>query len=54
MGIPNCTGLEKRWGIRFCIDLNQNTQKDAQPLPRIDETLDALDGACYFSTLDLI
>ena len=22
-------------------------------MPRIDETLDALDGACYFSTLDL-
>ena len=47
---------KKDGGIRFCIDfrkLNQNTQKDAQPLPRIDETLDALDGACYFSTLDL-
>ena len=47
---------KKDGGVRFCIDfrkLNQNTQKDAQPLPRIDETLDALDGACYFSTLDL-
>ena len=47
---------KKDGGIRFCIDfckLNQYTQKDAQPLPRIDETLDALDGACYFSTLDL-
>ena len=56
MGIPNCTGSEKDGGVRFCIDfrkLNQNTQKDAQPLPRIDETLDALDGTCYFSTLDL-
>ena len=44
MGIPNCTGSEKRWGCQICIDfrkLNQNTQKDA---PRIDETVDALDG----------
>ena len=44
-------------GVTFCIidfrNLNQNTLKDAQPLPRIDETLDALDGASYFSTLDL-
>ena len=33
--------------------LNDCTRKDAQPLPRIDESLDALGGACYFSTLDL-
>ena len=47
---------KKDGGVRFCIDfrkLNQYTQKDAQPLPRIDETLDALDVACYFSTLDI-
>ncbi|KRX79010.1 Retrovirus-related Pol polyprotein from transposon 17.6 [Trichinella sp. T6] len=28
-------------------------QKDAHPLPRIDDTLDALSGAQWFSTLDL-
>ena len=42
--------------IRFCIDyrlLNDVTRKDAYPLPRIDDILDALDGSRYFSTLDL-
>ena len=29
------------------------TQKDAHPLPRIDDTLDALSGAQWFLTLDL-
>ena len=41
---------------RFCVDfrkLNNRTHKDAQPLPSIDESLDALGGACFFSTLDL-
>ena len=41
---------------RFCVDyrkLNDVTRKDAYPLPRIDETLDALSGAKVFTTLDL-
>ena len=41
---------------RFCVDyrdLNAITRKDVYPLPRIDETLDALGGCSYFTTLDL-
>lgn len=43
-------------GLRFCIDyrkLNEVTQKDAYPLPRIDDALDCLSKASWFSTLDL-
>ncbi len=40
----------------FCVDyrkLNDVTRKDTYPLLRIDNTLDALRGSRYFSTLDL-
>jgi hypothetical protein len=33
--------------------LNDITTKDAYPLPRVDETLEGLGDATYFSTLDL-
>ena len=42
--------------LRFCLDLrrlNSLTIRDAYAIPRIEETLDALKGACWFSTLDL-
>ena len=42
--------------LRFCIDyrkMNNVTRKDAFPLPRIDDSLDALSGSKWFSTLDL-
>ena len=42
--------------IRFCIDyrkLNKATRRDAYPLPRIDDNLEALRGKKYFCTLDL-
>ena len=41
---------------RFCVDfrkVNSMTQKDAYPLPRIDEALEALTGSQFFTTLDL-
>ena len=42
--------------VRVCIDyrkINENTKKDAFPLPKINDCLDAVSGSAYFSTLDL-
>ena len=47
---------KKDGGLRLCIDLrklNNRTVKDRYALPRIDDTLDCLHGAKWFSTLDL-
>ena len=47
---------KKDGSLRCCVDyraLNDVTVKDSYPIPRIDDTLDALSGAHWFSTLDL-
>lgn len=47
---------KKDGSLRMCVDyrqLNNKTRKDAFPLPRIEESLDALTGARWFSTMDL-
>ena len=46
---------KKDGGLRFCIDLcklNNRTVKDGYSLPCIEDTLDCLHGAVWFSTLD--
>ena len=49
--------VRKKTGeLRFCIDLrklNAQTVKDAQTLPRIEDSLDSLSGAIIFTSLDL-
>ena len=53
---PVVLAKKKDGSIRFCVDfrkLNDITEKDAFPIPRIDDCLDALGGNEYFCTLDL-
>ncbi|GBN81789.1 Retrovirus-related Pol polyprotein from transposon 297, partial [Araneus ventricosus] len=47
---------KKDGSTRFCVDyrkLNEITKKDSYLLPPIDDTLDALNGSQWFTTLDL-
>jgi len=46
---------KKDGSARFCVDyrgLNDRTTKDSYPLPRIDDCLDTLSGASWFSTFE--
>ncbi|GMF45695.1 unnamed protein product [Phytophthora fragariaefolia] len=55
-GFPAVLVKKKDGEVRFRVDyraLNTVKRKDVYPLPRIDETLEALGGALLFSTLDL-
>ena len=47
---------KKNGALRMCVDyrqLNAKVKRDAYPLPSIEESLDVLGGAKYFSTIDL-
>ena len=47
---------KKDGGLRFCIDfhkLNNWMKKDAFPLPRMQETMESMVGAQFFSMMDL-
>lgn len=47
---------KKDGSLRVCVDyrlVNSLTVKDSYPLPRIDDSIDALRGSKWFSTLDL-
>ncbi|OWZ07751.1 polyprotein [Phytophthora megakarya] len=55
-GFPVVIVRKKDGSVRFCIDdraLNSVTIKGVYPLPRVDETLEALHGSQRFSSLDL-
>ncbi len=48
--------MKKDGSPRFCVDfrkLNAITKIQIFPMPRVDDVLDSLGDACYFTTLDL-
>ena len=55
-GAPVLFVKKKDGSLRLCIDyrqLNKVTIKNKYPLPRIDDLFDQLQGAQYFSKIDL-
>jgi len=55
-GAPVLFVRKKDGSLRMCIDyrqLNKMTVKNRYPLPRIDDLFDQLQGASYFSKIDL-
>ena len=56
-GAPILFADKKDGGLRMCIDyraLNKLTVKNRYPLPRVDDLLDAAQGAQVFSSIDLL
>lgn len=65
VGVPSCSAWpspvvlvrNRDGGVRCCVDYrkaNEATQKDAYPLPKIEEYLNTLSCSKLFSTLDLL
>ena len=55
-GAPVLFVKKKDETLRLCMDyrkLNRVTVKNKYPLPRIEDLFDQLNGACYFSKIDL-
>ena len=53
---PVVLARKKDGSFRFCVDfraVNSVTRGCAHPLPRVDEALDTLAGATWFTTLDM-
>ena len=57
---PWCNAIvlvrKKDGTLQFCIDfrkLNARTKKDSFPLPRMQETMESMVGARFFSSMDL-
>jgi hypothetical protein len=55
-GAPVLFVHKKEGTLRLCVNyraLNKNTIKNRYPLPRIEDLMDRLVGACYFTKIDL-